>query len=144
MYSLTHTRISQSVFSHINLFFKIFDKFNLCLTDSNSKVNYKALNTMFQITPILIDGLSPVVQNVIPLLAQNLASKNNEIQDIASNILDLFVEYLGTVHVLFLYASVFFTDYLFSRRWNSDTAFFKLSSTWQCQNTPSDYKQASW
>ena len=50
---------------------------------------------MLQITPILGDNLSPVIQNVIPLIAQNLASKNNEIQDLASNILDIFVEYLG-------------------------------------------------
>jgi hypothetical protein len=73
----------------------LFDKFCQCLTDSNSKVNFKALNTMLQITPILGDNLSAVISNVVPLIAQNLASKNNEIQDLASNILDTFVEYLG-------------------------------------------------
>ena len=50
---------------------------------------------MLQITPILGDNLSAVISNVVPLIAQNLASKNNEIQDLASNILDTFVEYLG-------------------------------------------------
>ena len=50
---------------------------------------------MFQIAPILGDNLNAVIANVVPLLAQNLASKNSEIQDMASNILDVFVEYLG-------------------------------------------------
>lgn len=74
---------------------QLFDKFNPSLADSNSKVNYKALNTMFQITPILRDNLSPVIANVVPIVAQNLASKNGEIAEIASNILDIFIEYLG-------------------------------------------------
>ena len=50
---------------------------------------------MYQIAPILGDTLNSVVANVVPLLAQNLASKNSEIQDMASSILDVFVEYLG-------------------------------------------------
>ena len=50
---------------------------------------------MFQIAPILGDNLVPVIANVVPLVAQNLASKNSEIQDMASNILDVFIEYLG-------------------------------------------------
>ena len=50
---------------------------------------------MLQITPILGDNLNQVIPNVVPILAQNLASKNSEIQDMASNILDVFVEYLG-------------------------------------------------
>ena len=53
---------------------------------------------MFQIAPILGDNLNAVIANVVPLLAQNLASKNSEIQDMASNILDVFVEYLGTLY----------------------------------------------
>lgn len=58
-------------------------------------MNYKALNTMFQIAPILGDNLVPVIANVVPLIAQNLASKNSELQDMASSILDVFIEYLG-------------------------------------------------
>lgn len=50
---------------------------------------------MYQITPLLLDDLNPVINNVVPIIAQNLASKNSEIQDMASNILDVFVEYLG-------------------------------------------------
>lgn len=64
------------------------------MTDTNSKVSYKALDTMHQITPILGNDLTPVITNVVPLIAQNLASKNSEIQDMAANILDVLVEYL--------------------------------------------------
>lgn len=49
---------------------------------------------MFQITPILADNLNSVIANVVPLVAQNLASKNSEIQDMASSILDVFIEYV--------------------------------------------------
>lgn len=73
----------------------LFDKLNACLTESNSKVNYKALSTLYQIVPILGDGLNPVLPNTVPLIAHNLASKNSEIQDMASNVLDVMVEYLG-------------------------------------------------
>ena len=73
----------------------IFDKLNSCLTESQSKVNYKALSTMYQITPILADDLSPILNSTVPLIAQHLASKNSEIQDMASNVLDVMVEYLG-------------------------------------------------
>ena len=92
---------------------KIFDKFNPCLTDSNSKVNYKALNTMYLITPLLCDDLNPVMVNVIPLIAQNLASKNSEIQDMASNILDVIVEYLGKIRN-FLNKNEFLKLYFFT------------------------------
>ena len=73
----------------------MFDKFSLCLTDSNSKANYKALCTMCQIAPILGENMNAVIANVVPLIAQNLASNNSEIQDMAANILDVFVDYLG-------------------------------------------------
>ena len=56
---------------------------------------------MFQVAPILGDSINPVIANVVPLLAQNLASKNSEIQDMASNILDVFVEYLGKSRLVF-------------------------------------------
>ena len=52
---------------------------------------------MFQIAPLLADNLNPVIANLVPIIAQNLASKNSEIQDLASSILDVFIEYLGAV-----------------------------------------------
>ena len=54
---------------------------------------------MHQITPILSDNLTSVIANVVPLIAQNLASKNSEIQDMASNILDVMIEYLGNLSI---------------------------------------------
>ncbi len=51
---------------------------------------------MQQITPLLGNDLSSVITNVIPQITQNLASKNSEIQDLATNILDLLVEYIDS------------------------------------------------
>lgn len=71
---------------------------------------------MYQITPILGDDLNPVISNVVPIIAQNLASKNSEITDMASNILDVFVEYLGkkiTTTIKILEKKInFFSSYL--------------------------------
>jgi len=39
--------------------------------------------------------MNAVISNVVPFVAQNLASKNSEIQDMALSVLDVFVEYLG-------------------------------------------------
>jgi hypothetical protein len=60
---------------------------------------------MLLIVPILSDSLISVINNVVPIIAQNLASKNSEIQDIASNILDVMIEYLGE---LLIYPFLFF------------------------------------
>jgi hypothetical protein len=57
---------------------------------------------MCQIVPILGENLNSVISNVIPLVAQNLASKNSEIQDMAENILDVFVDYLGAFKIMLL------------------------------------------
>lgn len=58
---------------------------------------------MYQITPILGDDLNPIITNVVPIIAQHLASKNGEIQDMASNILDAMIEYLGTWPLILIY-----------------------------------------
>jgi hypothetical protein len=42
--------------------------------------------------------MNAVISNVVPLVAQNLASKNSEIQDMALSVLDVFVEYLGKIY----------------------------------------------
>lgn len=72
---------------------------------------------MHQITPILSDNLTSVIANVVPLIAQNLASKNSEIQDMASNILDVMIEYLGNLSIdtfVFLQGiSFIFNDVIF-------------------------------
>lgn len=74
---------------------QIFDGFNGCLSDMNSKVVLRALNTMHQLVPILGDALSSVVNSSLPLVAQNIASKNREISQLASDIIDTTIEYIG-------------------------------------------------
>ena len=74
---------------------QIFDGFNDCLADMNSKVVLKALNTMHQIVPILGDALSSVINSTLPIIAQSIASNNREISQIASDIIDAAIEYIG-------------------------------------------------
>jgi ABC-type anion transport system duplicated permease subunit len=74
---------------------QIFDGFNECLADMNSKVVLKALNTMHQLVPILGDALSTVISSALPIVAQNIASKNREISQLASDIIDTAIEYIG-------------------------------------------------
>ncbi len=74
---------------------QIFDGFNECLADMNSKVTLKALNTMHQLVPILGDALSTVINSALPIVAQNIASKNREISQLASDIIDTAIEYIG-------------------------------------------------
>ena len=73
----------------------IFDGFNECLADTNSKVLLKALNTMHQLIPILGDALSGVINSTLPIVAHNIASKSREISQVASDIIDTAIEYLG-------------------------------------------------
>ncbi|XP_071482426.1 TOG array regulator of axonemal microtubules protein 1-like [Diadema antillarum] len=73
---------------------KIFDKFSSRLSDSNSKVNTAALATMKDIVPRLGESLSVVVNNVVPILVQNLAAKNPNISQTSNDILDLILEHV--------------------------------------------------
>ena len=73
----------------------IFDGFNECLSNMNSKVVLKALNTMHQIVPILADNLSPVINLALPLVAHHIASNNRETAQLASDIIDTAIEYIG-------------------------------------------------
>ena len=74
---------------------QIFDGFNECLADMNSKVVLKALNTMHQLVPILADALSGVMNSTLPIIAQSIASNNREISQVASDIIDASIEYIG-------------------------------------------------
>jgi len=74
---------------------QIFDGFNECLADMNSKVVLKSLNTMHQLVPILGDALSSVINSTVPIIAQNIASNNREISQIASDVIDAAIEYIG-------------------------------------------------
>ncbi|CAF0896649.1 unnamed protein product [Rotaria sordida] len=75
---------------------QIFDGFNECLADMNSKVVLKALNTMHQLIPILGDALSNVINSALPIVAQNIASKNRDISQFASDIIDTAIEYIDS------------------------------------------------
>ena len=77
---------------------QIFDGFNECLADTNSKVLFKALNTMHQMIPILGDALSAVINSALPIIAHSIASKNREISQVASDIIDTAIEYIGKQH----------------------------------------------
>jgi hypothetical protein len=74
---------------------QIFDGFNDCLADMNSKVVLKALSTMHQLVPILADALSTVINSTLPIIAQSIASKNRDIAQLASEIIDVAIEYIG-------------------------------------------------
>jgi Zn-dependent M16 (insulinase) family peptidase len=87
---------------------QIFDGFNECLADMNSKVVLKALNTMHQLVPILGDTLSSVINSALPIIAQNIASKNREISQLASDIIDAAIEYIGKRETFLLYLILFF------------------------------------
>ncbi|CAF4151263.1 unnamed protein product [Rotaria sp. Silwood2] len=75
---------------------QIFDGFNECLADMNSKVVFKALNTMHQLIPILGDALASVFNSALPIIAQNIASKNRDISQLASDIIDTAIEYIDS------------------------------------------------
>lgn len=77
--------------------FQIFDKFVPCLKDSNVKVNLHALTGMNVLIPPLKDYLSPVIALTITTVASNLSSKNKEIYDAASVILDALMEVTGKI-----------------------------------------------
>ncbi|CAF1618650.1 unnamed protein product, partial [Adineta ricciae] len=79
---------------------QIFDGFNECLADMNSKVVLKALNTMHQLVPILADSLSTVINSTLPIIAQSIASKNREISQLASDVIDAAIEYIDSGYLL--------------------------------------------
>ncbi|XP_077995867.1 TOG array regulator of axonemal microtubules protein 1-like [Glandiceps talaboti] len=73
---------------------KIFDDFTPRLSDSNSKVNLTALNTMLHLVPRLREYLGAVINTVVPVLGTNLASKNAQIHQTTSEVLDSLMEHM--------------------------------------------------
>ena len=116
---------------------QIFDGFNDCLADMNSKVVLKALNTMHQLVPILGDALSSVINSALPLVAQNIASKNREISQLASDIIDTAIEYIGRREILniFLFESL--------RLWCANPTIMYLKSNKQSSRTTRDCFETS-
>ncbi|XP_041353393.1 TOG array regulator of axonemal microtubules protein 1-like isoform X2 [Gigantopelta aegis] len=76
---------------------KIFDRFLPRLQDANSKVNRHALEVMQGIIPLLKDYLGAVISLVVSHVVPNLSSKNTDIYNLASDILQTLIEYLDPV-----------------------------------------------
>ncbi|XP_022090984.1 TOG array regulator of axonemal microtubules protein 1-like isoform X2 [Acanthaster planci] len=76
---------------------KIFDNFTSRLTDSNSKVNQVALQTMLSMVPRLGEYLGAVVTGVVPVVSGNLASKNAVICKTSEDILDSIIEHVDKI-----------------------------------------------
>lgn len=73
---------------------RVFDAFMPRLTDVNSKVNMHALVALRQVVPTLGPGLDPLATQIVPQLAQNLASKTASIRETATQTLQLMIEHL--------------------------------------------------
>jgi hypothetical protein len=85
---------------------KVFDKFVPCLHDPNSRVNLTALHAMEHITPALAGSISPpLLGHTIQTVVRNLSSKNAEIRDAASAVLDKFMEHIDHVQLLPAFAN---------------------------------------
>lgn len=86
---------------------QIFDKFAMLIKDSNSKVQLLALESLIEILPhvkshITGSSVNMLVQNT----AAGLASKNKDIYDSASNLLDSFINNIGRSTVIHYYIIV--------------------------------------
>ncbi|XP_070578570.1 TOG array regulator of axonemal microtubules protein 1-like [Ptychodera flava] len=73
---------------------KIFDAFTPRLSDSNSKVNLTALQTMLHLVPRLREYLGAVINTIVPVLGANLASKNTQIHQTTLEVLDSLMEHV--------------------------------------------------
>ena len=74
----------------------IFDHLTPRLTDSNSKVNVLALQSLPQMVPSLRDGLPSVASTRVPALATSLASSNAQVRAITPGVRDALVAGVGT------------------------------------------------
>eukprot|EP00794_Sanderia_malayensis_P020059 gene20059-22028_t len=79
---------------------KVFDNFMPRLTDSNSKVNLQALQTMNKSIPILRDALSPMISMLMQALTSCVASKNNSIYNSAMEVLVSLTKYVDNLLLL--------------------------------------------
>lgn len=66
----------------------LFDALTPRLTDSNSKVNLLALQSLQQLIPRIREGMPPVTATLLPALATSLASSNPQVRSISPAVLD--------------------------------------------------------
>ncbi|XP_075252876.1 TOG array regulator of axonemal microtubules protein 1-like isoform X2 [Convolutriloba macropyga] len=83
--------------SNINL---IFDEYVHRLTDSNSKVNLLALQSMLKLVPLLRDNFSIVPNMVVPAVAQNMASNRPELRNLSLDIIDAMIDHIDQTSLL--------------------------------------------
>ena len=69
----------------------IFDHLTPRLSDSNSKVNVTALQSLQQMIPALREGLPTVASTLVPALATSLASSNAQVRAITPGVLDALI-----------------------------------------------------
>lgn len=81
----------------------MFDLFCPRLTDRNSKVNLRALEAFSNIVPLLCDTLMPVATNIVTALVPNLASRNPTIHSNAMTALDLLIQCIGELYLLWYF-----------------------------------------
>ena len=91
---MVHTPYSQAGTFHT---LQVLDKFLPRLQDSNSKVNVHALHVMLQCVPLLRDPLTSAITLAVSSVVPNLASKNSEIKQTATDILNSYLEHLGMI-----------------------------------------------
>ena len=63
------------------------------LHDGNSKVNIHALETVLSILPIIKDRIEPVISNLVPVLANNLATNNSSAKNLTLDIFDSLIKF---------------------------------------------------
>eukprot|EP00002_Diphylleia_rotans_P035322 TRINITY_DN7695_c0_g1_i4.p1 TRINITY_DN7695_c0_g1~~TRINITY_DN7695_c0_g1_i4.p1 ORF type:complete len:1373 (-),score=287.02 TRINITY_DN7695_c0_g1_i4:153-4271(-) len=66
----------------------IFDGLVPRISDANTKVSTNALTVVQKVVALLKDNIEPVLSNLIPALANNLAASNAQIRALASETLD--------------------------------------------------------
>ena len=99
--------------SHINFFVllvQVFDKLCPRLSDSNSKVNLYALQTLNRCIPIIRNGMAPTTTLIVENLKTPLSSKNEAIYLAARDCLITLTKYIGmNINYRFWF---FFSGYL--------------------------------
>ena len=71
------------------------DKFIPLLRDSNNKVSHLALTTLKDVMPKIAGSLGGCTAHCVETVAYNIASKNKDIYEAASLVLDSFLDHVG-------------------------------------------------
>ena len=77
-------------------------------------MNLYALQVMLDVTPILSDSMGSVINLTTQTVASNLSSKNKDIHQTASEVLDAFMDNIGQYFNVYIYqfCELYFLKYL--------------------------------